>query len=350
MRKYKLLTFIVASMALTLSSCNETKGIEENPEQLDFTKVDYFVCQQQDLPNIVSIPGKTTPFERIDVYPEISGVVQQIHFKEGEAIQQGALLISINTDVEEAEREQLKVDLRLAEKNKARKEQLLESEAGTLEAFEQAVSQVEKLKAQIKSMNVKIAKGRITAPFSGVTGLRYISKGAYVTPSDRITTLAQVDPLKVEFAVDQKFAHKVKKGQTFTIVPATDSLNVPEINGEVYAKEPMINEQTKMLTVRGIVKDQEGLVPGGFVNIKYNMGVSANSIKVPTAAIVPVMEGQIVWKFDNGKAKQVKVNVGTRSSEYIQVFGDLSANDTVIMTGLLGMQPGKKVEPKSAVK
>jgi multidrug efflux pump subunit AcrA (membrane-fusion protein) len=121
MRKYKLLTFIVASMAITLSSCNETKGIEENPEQLDFTKVDYFVCQQQDLPNIVSIPGKTAPFERIDVYPEISGVVQQIHFKEGEAIQQGALLISIDTDVEEAEREQLKVDLRLAERTIAGK-------------------------------------------------------------------------------------------------------------------------------------------------------------------------------------------------------------------------------------
>ena len=340
---------MVASIALTLSSCNETEGIQENPEKLDFTRVDYYVCQQQDLPNIVRIPGKTAPFERIDVYPEISGVVEQIHFKEGEAIQQGALLISIDTEIQEAEREQLKVELRLAEKNKSRKKQLLDSEAGTLEAYEQAVSQVEQLEAQIKAMDVKIAKGRITAPFSGVAGLREISKGAYITPSDRITTLAQVDPLKVEFAVDQQFAHKVKKGQKFTIVPATDSLNVPEINGEVYAKAPMINEQTKMLTVRGIVKDQEGLVPGGFVNIKYNMGVSANSIKVPTAAIVAVMDGQIVWKFDNGKAKQVKVNVGTRSSEYIQVFGDLSANDTVITTGLLGMKPGKLVEPKNAV-
>lgn len=341
---------MVASIALTLSSCNETEGIQENPEQLDFTRVDYFVCKAENLENIVNIPGKTAPFEKIDVYPEISGVVEQINFEEGAEIKQGQLLVSIDTDVLEAEREELKVDLRLAEKNKARKKQLLESEAGTLEAYEQAVSQVEQLKAQIKAMDVKIAKGRITAPFSGVTGLRYISKGAYVTPGDRITTLAQVDQLKVEFSVDQQFAHKVKQGQTFTIIPAADSLDAPEINGKVYAKEPMINESTKMLTVRGVIEEQEGLVPGGFVNVKYNMGVSKNSIKVPTAAIVPVMEGQIVWKFDNGKAKQVKVNVGTRSSEYIQVFGDLSANDTVIMTGLLGMQPGKMVEPKSAVK
>tara|TARA_B100000508_G_C11465616_1_gene282025 strand:+ start:8528 stop:9580 length:1053 start_codon:yes stop_codon:yes gene_type:complete len=349
MTKKRIVTFTLVAAAFALNSCSETEGIKENPEQLDFTRVDYFVCETENLENIISIPGKTAPFEKIDVYPEISGIVEQIHFEEGAEVKQGQLLVSIDTDVLEAEREQLKVDLRLAKKNKARKKQLLESEAGTEEAYEQAVNQVEKLEAQIQSMNVQIEKGRIVAPFAGVTGLRYISKGAYVTPSDRITTLAQVDPLKVEFAVDQKFAHKVKKGQTFTIVPATDSLNAPEINGEVYAKDPMINESTKMLTVRGIVKEQEGLVPGGFVNVKYNMGVSSNSIKVPTAAIVPDMEGQIVWVFDNGKAKQVRVSVGTRSSEYIQVFGDIGAQDTVIMTGLLGMQPGKNVEPKKSV-
>jgi membrane fusion protein (multidrug efflux system) len=350
MKKYKLLTFAVTSIALTLSSCSEEKGIEENPEQLDFTRVDYFVCEAENLENIVSIPGKTAPFEMIEVYPEISGIVEQIHFEEGTAVKRGQLLVSIDTDVLETEREQLKVDLRLAQKNKARKAELLKKEAGTEEAYEQAVSQVEKLEAQIQSMDVQIKKGRIIAPFDGVTGLRYISKGAYVTSSDRITTLAQVNPLKVEFAVDQKFAHKVKKGQTFTIVPATDSLNAPEVEGEVYAKDPMINENTKMLTVRGIIEEREGLIPGGFVNVKYNMGVSSNSIKVPTAAIVPVMEGQIVWVFDNGKAKQVKVSVGTRSSEYIQVFGDISAKDTVVITGLLGMKEGKLIQPKTSVK
>jgi membrane fusion protein (multidrug efflux system) len=350
MRNSKLLTFVVASLVLTLPSCSEEKGIKENPGQLDFTRVDYFVCEAENLENIVSIPGKTAPFEMIEVYPEISGIVKQIHFEEGAQIKKGQLLVSIDTDVLEAEREQLKVDLRLAQKNEARKEELLKKEAGTEEAYEQAVSQVEKLEAQIQSMNVQIEKGRIIAPFNGVAGLRYISKGAYVTPSNRITKLAQVNPLKVEFAVDQQFAHKVKKGQSFTIIPATDSLNAPEIKGEVYAKDPMINENTKMLTVRGIIEEQEGLIPGGFVNVKYNMGVSANSIKVPTASIVPVMEGQIVWVFDKSKAKQVRVSVGTRSSEYIQVFGDISAKDTVVLTGLLGMKEGKLIQPKNSVK
>ncbi|MGM0478494.1 MAG: efflux RND transporter periplasmic adaptor subunit [Bacteroidota bacterium] len=349
MKNNIIYTLLIAAIGTSLPSCSSDKGIEENPGELDFTRVDYFVCKAENLENIVSIPGKTAPFEKIDVYPEINGVVEQIHFDEGTPIKKGQLLVSIDTDVLEAEREQLKVDLRLAQKNKARKKQLLESEAGTEEAFEQAANEVEKLEAQIQSMNVQIEKGQIIAPFDGVTGLRYISEGAYVTPSNRITTLAQIDPLKVEFAVDQQFAHKVKKGQPFSIVPSTDSLNVPEIEGEVYAKEPMINANTKMLTVRGIIEHQEGLVPGGFVNVKYNMGVSANSIKVPTAAIVPDMEGQIVWVFDNGKAKQVKVNVGTRSSEYIQVFGDIAAQDTVVMTGLLGMKEGKLIQSKNNV-
>src|SRR5690554_7506725 len=105
----------------------------------------------------------------------------------------------MDTDILQAERNKLTVDLDLAQKDKARKQTLLESEAGTQEAFEQSESRVNSLKEKIQSLNVQISKGRITAPFEGVVGLRSISEEAFITTNDLIIVLAQTNQLKVIF-------------------------------------------------------------------------------------------------------------------------------------------------------
>lgn len=347
--KNKIIYNSLSFLLVLLFSCSQEKSLKGTQKKLNFTKVDYFVCQEDTLSHIVNIPGITIPNEQVEVYAEMAGVVKQIHFEEGTYVKSGQPLVQIDTDILQAEREQLLVDLRLAHKNVERKRELFEKEAGTEEAYEQAVNQVEKLEAQIQLINVKIQKGLITAPFDGLVGLRLISKGAYITQTTRITTLAQVNPIKVEFSIDQKYAHYVQKGQRFSIATSTDSLSSSQLFGSVYAKEPMINEATKMLTVRGIIKDQYGVVPGSFVNVKFNLGSLANSVRIPTSAIVPAIDGQIIWKMKNNKAEQVRVTIGNRSNNYVQVVNGLSEKDTVILTGLLGMQSGKLVEPKNSI-
>src|SRR5690554_8187680 len=101
------------------------------------------------------------PFEQVQVYSEINGRVKKIHFSEGNTVKKGQLLVTMDTDILQAERNKLTVDLDLAQKDKARKQTLLESEAGTQEAFEQSESRVNSLKAQIQSLDVQISKGQI---------------------------------------------------------------------------------------------------------------------------------------------------------------------------------------------
>lgn len=342
---YNSLSFLLA----LLFSCSQEKSLKETQKKLNFTKVDYFICQKDTLSQIVNIPGITIPNEQVELYAEMAGVVKQIHFEEGTYVKAGQPLVQIDTDILQAEREQLLVDLRLAQKNVERKRELFEKEAGTEEAYEQAVNQVEKLEAQIQLVNVKIQKGLITAPFDGLVGLRLISKGAYITPTTLITTLAQVNPIKVEFAIDQKYAQYVQKGQRFSIATSTDSLTRSHLFGSVYATEPMINQATKMLTVRGIIEGQDSFVPGSFVNVKLNLGSLANSVRVPASAIVPAIDGQIIWRMKHNKAEKVAVTIGSRSKKYVQVLNGISEKDTVILTGLLGMQSGKLVEPKNSI-
>ncbi|PWH81357.1 efflux RND transporter periplasmic adaptor subunit [Brumimicrobium oceani] len=346
--KIKILLFSIPLMLAF--SCSEDPGLKTNTGKIDYTNVDFFVTKSEPFEETITVPGKTMPFEQVNVYSEINGRVKKIHFQEGDLVKKGQLLLTVDTDILQSNRNKLKVDLELAKKDQARKQTLFESEAGTQEAFEQAESNVNSLKAQIQSLDVQISKGRITAPFEGIVGLREISEGAFITTSDLITVLAQTNQLKVDFAISQRYAHKVKKGQKVTLRTPSDSLNPTPVHAEVYAFSPVINQNTQMLNVRAKVGESKNIVAGGFVNIDYNLGESANTITVPASAIVSVIDGQIVWVFENGKAAKRNVNIGNRSSTNVQLFGDIKANDTVIMTGLLGMRPGVSIKAKNEVK
>jgi len=348
MTKYFIITILIGSL---ISGCeNEVEISESDNTKINFTAVDYTIVHDQMVEQILQVPGTTIPFEEVKIYSEINGRVESINFEEGEKVKKGKVLVKIDTDILEAEKKQLEVNLRLAEKDFKRKKQLYESEAGTLEAVEKAESNLEGLKAQIDLINVQIDKGTIRAPFSGKIGLRQISEGAYITTSDLITSLAQIEKLKVSFSIAQRYASRVKMGQEITVKPPSDSLNVTSEKAIVYAADPTIDQATQMYNIRAKMDGNSTLVPGGFVSIQYNLGKAEKSIQVPTQAITPVIDGQIIWKFNKGKAEKVKVNVGVRSSDKIQIFGDVQDGDTIVMTGLLGMQDGKNIKPKNEIK
>jgi membrane fusion protein (multidrug efflux system) len=346
----KNVLFIILFGVFIASCSNDEKAVEKDNSEINFTSVDYKIVETQKVEQIIQVPGRTIPFEEVKIFSEIAGRVKSIHFEEGEKVNKGKVLVKIDTDILEAEKKQLEVKLKLAEKDLKRKKQLYEDEAGTLEAVEQAEANFEGLKAQVELINVQIDKGIIRAPFAGKIGLRQISEGAYITTSDLITSLAQTEKLKVTFSIAQRYASMVRIGQEITIKPSSDSLNVTSEKAIVYAADPTIDKETQMYNVRAKLEKNSSIIPGGFVSIQYNLGEAENSIQVPTQAIVPVVDGQIIWKFNNGKAEKVKVNVGVRTKDEIQIFGDVNNKDTIVMTGLLGMQEGKNIKPKEEIK
>ncbi|MDX1651521.1 MAG: efflux RND transporter periplasmic adaptor subunit [Brumimicrobium sp.] len=337
------------SLLILVVACQSEEKLPQKEGDLDFTGVDYFITQAETIEQIISIPGNTLPFEQVMVFSEVSGRVKKIYFEEGEIVNKGKLLLEMDTEILEAQKKQYEVELDLAQKERKRKKNLYESQAGTLEAYEQALSKEESLRAQIDYLNVQIRKAKIFAPFEGKIGLRLVSEGAYLTPNDQITTLAQISDLKVSFSIAQRYAHKVRMGQKIHVTPPSDSLKINTIEGTVYATESSIDQRTQMLTVRAKLKNKGNIIPGGFVAVEYNLGEEPNSIKVPSTAVTPVIDGQMIWKFQKGKAEKVKVNLGVRSSEYVQVFGNIKPGDTVVMTGLLGMEQGKNIKPKNRV-
>jgi membrane fusion protein, multidrug efflux system len=326
-----------------LFACKGGSNTEEKKSDSDFLQVNYVIANHKTINQIINIPGTVLPFESVSLFSEISGRVKKIQFQEGQIVTKGSTIIQIDTDILEAQRKQLQVDFDLASKDEERKKNLLVSKAISLEEYEIVQSKLNNISAQIDLLKVQISKGTITAPFTGKIGLRQISEGAYITPATLIATIAQNDKVKIEFSVAERYANKVRKGQT---IQFRKNNEIQYKTATIYAFEPTIELETRMLRVRAEMNADSDVFPGSFAQIAYDLGEEDNCIMIPTSALVPVMKGQKIWIIKNGKAKDIPVELGLRTDTEIQVIGEVNEGDTVITTGLLGLRIGMNVKAK----
>lgn len=323
-------------MASALYSCTEQKEeVKNTPPPM---AVNYLVAQASNENNTITIPGTVLPFEHVDLFPEISGRLMSIHFVEGQRVSKGQLLFKLDTDIQEAQLKQVLSDFDFAKRDEQRKKSLFEAKSISLEDYELAQSKKMNLEAQIQVLEVQISKGRVVAPFSGVIGLREVSEGAFISPTTKLTSVAQNDRVKIEFAIAERYASTIKIGEIVEFSFAKE-----KHQAKIYATAPTIDAQTRMLTVRAEVQSQKNLIPGSFVDVQYVLEANEESIMLPATALVPVLNGQKIWKINKGQAQSVLVEPGLRNNQDVQVFGDVQVGDTIILSGLLGMREGMNV-------
>ena len=329
--------------SIILFSCSNEAEKKSNNTQ-SAIEVDYIVAQETPMDYIIEIPGTIMPSEMVELFSEIPGRIVTINFKEGQRVRKGELLFKIDSELLEAQLNQLKVDLELAQKDEQRKKNLLASKAISLEEYEQVQSRYYSLQAQIAYVRVQISKASIIAPFSGKLGLRHVSEGAYVTPATKLISIAQDDKVKIEFSIAERYANRVQPGSRITLKTANDTTMYTAL---VYAYEPSVDQGTRMLTVRAETEGQSNLFPGSYVAITYNLGKDPHSIMIPATALVPILKGQKIWLIKDGKAKSVMVEPGIRTHKDVQVWGEINVGDTVVLSGLLGMREGIDVKGKT---
>jgi membrane fusion protein (multidrug efflux system) len=143
---------------------------------------------------------------------EISGRVIKIAFTEGHNVRQGDLLVKLYDADLQAQLKKALHKRDLLAKNEARQRALLEKKAVSQEAYDNALNELSQIDADIELINSQIRKTEIIAPFDGFAGLRYVSEGAYVTPSTKIASLQNTNMLKIDFAVPQSYYDYVKIG------------------------------------------------------------------------------------------------------------------------------------------
>ncbi len=339
---------VIASVMLAvLFGCTAKKTADDKPASVANIRnrpvtADAFIVKNQAISENIEVPGSLMPAEGTDIRPEISGRLVSIHFTEGGAVKKGALLAKIFDDDLRAQLRKLEVQLEINQKTVERYRELLKIQGISQQDVDLSELQVNNNKADIELIRVAIAKTEIRAPFNGRIGLRSISPGAYVSPADIIATIRQLDQLKLEFTVPEKYSTRFTPGKTIHF--SIDGSN-EQFTATVLASEYFIDANTRSLTVRGLVKNNNpSLVPGAFARVNLNMDQDSGALILPTQAVIPLSHGKQVIVYRDGKPEFREVTTGIRDSSFVQVTSGLTAGDTVLISGLMAVKPNSQLQ------
>ena len=337
-------------LLLLLAACGgKTERSGPSPGQAALN-VKAIVLQPRELEERIQVTGTILANEEVDIRSEISGRVTAIRFREDSRVSKGDLLVRINDSELQAQLKKLELEKKLAEDDVFRKTRLLEMNAVSQEEYDVAVNQLGIIGAEIDLVKSQIDKSTIVAPFGGKVGLRMISPGAYVSPATLITHLQDFNPVRIEFAAQEKYQGKVEKKTTIEFrVEGIDSL----FTGQVYAVDPRIDPATRTFMVRASCANPDHLlVPGAFARVEVFLQTLPDALMIPSETIMPDIRGERVFLMQNGRAAAVYIRTGVRTEREVQVTQGLQPNDTIITTGLLQIRENMplqvSIEPLSS--
>jgi membrane fusion protein (multidrug efflux system) len=305
--------------------------------------VDVIAAEKEVVTNSLEVNGTVLSNEAVELRPETSGRLVYLNIPDGARVAQGTVLARVNDAELQAQLEQQKSQLDLAQKTEKRLAALLKVNGVNQSDYDVAVNQLNSIQANIKVTTALIEKTVIKAPFTGELGLRLVSQGAYVTPSTLLGTLQQKDKVKIDFAVPETYAGIIRKGDKVRVI----SNNAVELEASISAVEPQVNSVSRNIKVRALLAN--GVVlPGAFVKVILDQ--QKESIMVPSNSIIPDAINNQVVVIHKDKAVFTNVETGIRNASHVEITKGLNIGDSVVVSGMLSVRPNATVKVQKVKK
>lgn len=340
----KNIVLVLFSLAFCSMGCNnKEKGNDTKKEggAQKPSKVEGFTIKSRPLNENIKVPGTILPYESTEIQPEISGRIVMLNVQEGSYYKKGTIIAKINSQDLQARLNKLQIQLEIAQNQEKRQAELLKINAIGQQEYDAAVLNYKSLQSDIEIIKTEISKTEMRAPFDGVIGFKLISPGAYVSPQTKITTITQLNKLKLEFSMPEKYASHVRQGMD--VYFKTDS-SPKRYVCKVFATEPVLSASTRSVNVRAEIMQPDKLIqPGMFANVELKMNDKKGVIMVPSQAIIPKAREKKVVLYKNGIATFTTVTLGIREASDVEITSGLNLGDTILVSGILTAKPDSKV-------
>jgi len=319
----------------------------------------------------LSAVGSILPVRGVDVTTEIAGLVREVHFKSGDEVKKGQLLVQLNDDADVAQLHSLQASADLAATVLNRDKLQLSVQAISQAQVDADEGDLKSKRALVEQQKATIAKKAIRAPFSGQLGITTVNPGQYLNPGDKIVSLEQIDPIYVNFTVPQKQAANV--GLKQKINATTDAFAGTDFPGAVTALDPKIDTATRNVALQAtLANPKHQLLPGMFANVKVDQGDKKKYLTLPQTAITYNPYGSTLFVLrqdtpeDKDKAcekkddkKDGKADKGTANAAPADTGPKLYARQVFVTTGptrgdqvavLTGIKEGDQVATSGQLK
>lgn len=339
---------VVAGLAVTqlLTGCKREPGAAGGPRGggMPAMQVVAVEAKSQPVTEALSLVGSIAANELVEIKPETEGIVQEILFEEGKAVEQGQMLIRLDDTKLSASLAEAESNFKLSEANFERAKQLFKDTLISKQEFDQASATFDLNRATLELKKRQLKDTRVLAPFAGQTGARQISPGQVITRDTVLTTLVDLDPVKVEVNVPERYLQQLKIGQALEFTVA--AFPGQKFKGEVYFISPQIDASLRTALVKARIPNADYRLRGGmFASLDLTLQVRDAAIVIPEPAIMSNGDNFSVFIVDaESKAQLRPVQVGIRLAGRAEVLKGLNAGDKVIVEGVQKVGPGSPVK------
>ena len=294
-----------------------------------------------DFSDAASAVGNLKSNESVVLRAETPGRIAAINFRDGAIVSKGALLVALDAAVQEAELQQARANLALAQSNHKRNQDLLERKFVSQQALDNSAAALKVQEAAVQLAEARVGRMRIKAPFTGMVGLRNVSVGDYVKEAQELINIEDIGTLRVDFKLPETYLGRVRKGQAVAV--STDALPGEQFTAVLDAVDPMVDQGGRAISSRARLDNASGkLRPGMFVRVRLLFGERRNVLMAPEQAIVPGAQ-PTVFKVVDGKAVATRVRLGVRRAAQVEIVEGLAAGDVVVTAGQLKLRDGAAV-------
>lgn len=337
------------------------EGQERNAGPVPVTVVD---AARQDVPVYASALGTVAAMNTVTVSPQVGGQLISINFKEGQEVQKGDVLAQIDPrtlqasfDEAAAAKRQNQAQLATARSNYQRSNSPeyrqyvaktdLDTQRNQVAQFESAVAAND---ASMRAAQVQLQYTKVTAPISGIAGIRAVDAGNIVSAGTALVTLTQIHPIHVVFNLPERQLPDVRQAQkagpvTIAALDRNDS-HVLTDGGTLDVVDNQISSDSGTFRARALFNNTDNsLWPGQFVNVRMQLRTIPGGVVIPTQAVMRGPDGEYVYivKPDSTVAMQtVKSGVEVGDSN-VQITEGLKGGERVVSEGQFRLKPGSKV-------
>jgi membrane fusion protein, multidrug efflux system len=371
-RSGRILAAIELLTVLALAGCagdagpakpSLASGAVERPQDKAAVPVVAAKVERSTMPVELHAIGTGQAFQTVSVESQVAGIVKEVDYRQGQFVNKGDLLISLD-------KEPFLASLAQAEASLARDKAQAQLSQADLERYDElykegivskaqndqysaastaAQATVRADEAAVETAKIQLSYCSIYAPISGVTGAQLVSAGATVKANDApiLVVINQVSPIYVTFSVPQQYLEPIKNFMAHSrlLVKANPPGNGVAENGYLTFVNNTIDTTTGTIQLMGLFPNSNHrLWPGQFSNVVLDLGSQQNVLVVPSQAVQAGQQGEYVFVVKPDMTAEVhQVKVGNSVNNLTEVLQGLSAGETVVTDGQIRLVPGTKV-------
>lgn len=354
---------LVASLFFWLKSEPDNAQTADGKPSLPPTAIMVSPVGNQDVAVTLKLNGILTTIQSVDIRPQVSAIIREIHIREGQSVQQGQLLFTLDMRTEEAnlnkaraQAEKTRTDLRNAERHFQRQSQLFSQNFIARSLLDEAENQVNLLKNQLKldlaaveADRVTRSHGKIHSPISGRTGAIPFHIGTLVGPdTGSLVNVTRIDPIHVSFELPEQALPNLQIALARSEVVINVHSPQPESfsrQGKIIFIDNKVNAASGTILVKAEIPNADNyLWPGRHVEVTLAPQVLQNAATVPTTALMVGPRGQFVYVLAEDDSVRPQPVKSLQVQDGLAAIEGIATGICVVVEGMQQVFPGSKVK------